>query len=271
MGLIVAIVVWVVSLAMAIPFIARTWWFPEAITRHAREVDGQIILTFVITGVIFLLAQGALGYAVWRYSQKSKSAEYVEGNERWEMLWTIGAAVLFIGLTFMGYSAWAEVRFIEEQADEPSAGRVIVEVTGQQFVWNMRYPGADGEFGPTKYELIDDAMGNPLGVDRSAQTGKDDIMVPRMTVPVDREVEVILRTKDVLHNFFVPELRIKLDTVPGLVGRLRFTPEKTGTYEIVCSELCGLGHYKMRSYMDVVPPAEYEQWLEEQAQFVQQY
>jgi cytochrome c oxidase subunit 2 len=90
-----------------------------------------------------------------------------------------------------------------------------------------------------------------------------------MTVPVNKEIEVILRTKDVLHNFFVPELRLKLDTVPDIEGRLRFKPDKIGTYEIACSELCGLGHYKMRSFMDVVEQADYDSWLQEQHSFLQ--
>ena len=144
----------------------------------------------------------------------------------------------------------------------------MVEVTGQQFVWNMRYAGEDNQFGPTQIELIDDAGGNPVGVDRSEPTGADDIMVPEMRVPVNREVEVVLKSKDVLHNFFVPELRIKLDTVPGLVGVLRFTPDSEGTFEIVCSELCGLGHYKMRSFLHVVSEDEYQAWIEEQASYL---
>jgi cytochrome c oxidase subunit 2 len=133
----------------------------------------------------------------------------------------------------------------------------------------MRYPGEDNKFGPLKLELIDDSLGNPLGVDRNHADGKDDIIVPRMAVPVNEEIEVILRSKDVLHNFFVPELRLKLDTVPGLVGKLHFKPEKVGTYEIVCSELCGLGHYKMRSYLDVMELADYEKWLAEQASYLE--
>jgi cytochrome c oxidase subunit 2 len=99
--------------------------------------------------------------------------------------------------------------------------------------------------------------------------GQDDLIVPRLALPVGREVEIVLKSKDVLHNFFVPELRIKLDAVPGLEGRLRFTPDKTGTYEIPCSELCGLGHYRMRAFMEVMEPAAFETWLTEQAQYVQ--
>lgn len=270
MAFLVALVVWVVALGLAIPFFTRWWWMPESITPHARAVDSQFNITLLGTGVIFILAQAALGYAVFRFGGKRKGpADYVRGNDRWELLWTTATTVLFVGLTLMGYSVWAEARFIEPH-DAPGSDRLVVEATGQQFVWNIRYSGRDGKFGPLDIKLINDAMGNPLGVDRQSPDGKDDIMVPRMAVPVNREVEVLLRTKDVLHNFFVPELRIKLDTVPGLIGKLRFKPEKVGTYEIACSELCGLGHYKMRSFLDVMEPADFEKWLEDQNAFLPQ-
>lgn len=270
MAFLLAVVIWLICLAISIPFFTRTWWFPEAITQHGRWVDDQFMLTLVVTGIIFILAQFALGFAVFRFGRRrSEPASYVRGNDRWEILWTVGATILFVGLTFMGYSAWAEARFADFRSAPLSPDRVVVEVTGQQFAWNMRYPGADGKFGPLDISLIDDAMGNALGVDRNHPDGKDDIIVPRMAVPVNREIEVILRTKDVLHDFFVPELRIKLDTVPGLIGSLHFKPEKVGTYEIPCSELCGLGHYKMRSFMDVMEPAKYDAWLQEQASYLQ--
>lgn len=270
MAVLVALVVWLVALGLAIPFFTQWWWLPPTITAHGRAVDSQFNLTLIGTGIIFLLAQGALGYAILRFGRRrSGPADYVHGNDRWEVLWTTATTIMFVGLTLMGYSVWAEARFIDDKAATPSADLLVVEVTGQQFVWNMRYPGKDGKFGPLDIKLIDDAMGNPLGLDRTNPDAKDDIMVPRMAVPVNREVEVLIRTKDVLHNFFVPELRIKLDTVPGIIGKLRFKPEKVGTYEIPCSELCGLGHYKMRSFMDVMEPADFEKWLQDQSSNLQ--
>jgi cytochrome c oxidase subunit 2 len=268
MAFLVALVVWLVALGLAIPFVTEWWWMPETITAHGRAVDSQFHLTLIGTGIIFIAAQAALGYAVLRFGRKRKEpADYVHGSDRWEVLWTAATTVVFVGLTLMGYSVWAEARFLPP-TDPPGGDVVVVEVTGQQFVWNTRYPGRDGKFGPLDIKLIDDAAGNPLGVDRNSPDGKDDIMVPRMAVPVNREIEVLLRTKDVIHDFFVPELRIKLDTVPGLVGKLRFKPEKVGTYEIACSELCGLGHYKMRSFLDVMEAADYQKWLEEQNQYL---
>lgn len=268
-GPLLAILVWGITVALTVPFITQTWWMPEAITSVGREIDSAFSVTLLFTGVIFLLAQAALGYAVWRYSRQSGGpASSTHGNNRMEVLWTLAAFLIFVGLAVFGFSVWAETRFIEARAEEPSPDRLMVEVTGQQFVWNMRYAGADREFGATDINLIDDAAGNPVGLIRTAPGGADDIMVPEMYVPVNREVEVLLKSKDVLHNFFVPELRIKLDTVPDLVGRLRFTAEKEGKYEIVCSELCGLGHYKMRSFLHVVSQEEYDAWLAEQASYL---
>lgn len=268
MGLLVGILIWFVSLGMAIPFFTQWWWMPDPITALGREIDQAFLWTLVGTGVIFILAQVALGYTVWKFGRSDGRALDLHGNNKLEITWTTAAAVIFVGLTLAGLSAWAEVRFIEQRAVDPTAGRTVVEVTGQQFVWNMRYAGEDNKFGPIDFLKADDAGGNPVGVDRSHPDGADDIMVPEMRVPVNKEVEVILKSKDVLHNFFVPELRIKLDTVPGLVGKLRFTPDTVGKYEIVCSELCGLGHYKMRSFLHVVSEEDYAAWLKEQAEFL---
>lgn len=269
MGLLLALLIWVMALALFLPTVFGPWGPPEAITELARRIDGQMFVTSVLTGAIFLVSQFLLGYAVWRFGRRrSESARYVESNDRWEALWTSGAAVIFLGLALMGFSAWAEVNFDQERKAAGSADAVVIEVVAQQFVWNFRYPGEDGRFGPVDVRVIDDAMGNPIGVDRDHPDGADDIVVPRIAVPVGRDVELILKAKDVLHNFFVPELRIKLDTVPGIEGRLRFRADKTGSYEIACSELCGLGHYRMRSFVDVMEPEDYERWLAEQAAYL---
>ncbi len=270
MAYFVAVAIWLFALALLLPAWLGWWGFPEAITPLARQIDSRMMLTSILSGAIFLLSQFALGYAVLRFGRKRKgAATYIEGSDRWEMLWTTGGAAIFIGLALASYSAWAEARFDAERHGAGDADRLIVEVVGQQFVWNVRYPGPDGDFGPTDPKLIDDSMGNALGVDRTHPMGKDDLIVPRLALPVGREVEIVLKSKDVLHDFFVPELRIKLDAVPGLESRLRFTPDKTGTYEIACSELCGLGHYRMRAFMEVMEPAAFETWLTEQAQYVQ--
>ncbi len=261
MALFFAVVIWAVSLALAVPFFTRTWWFPAAISEHARQVDSQFMFTLVITGVIFILAQLALGWAVFRFGQRrSGRATYSHGNNKMEVMWTSATAILFVGLTIMGESVWARVHFIG--APE---GAIPIEVTGQQFVWNIRYSGPDGKFGALDINQINDSAGNPLGIDSKDPAGKDDITAPTIAVPVNKPVELILRSKDVTHSFFVPELRLKQDTVPGMRIRIHFTAEKVGKYEAPCAELCGLGHYKMRTYLEVMEQADYEKWLQDHA------
>ena len=270
MRLLLALIIWLLAIASVLLFVVGPWQPPPAISELARRIDAQINLTFALAGFIFLAAQMALGYAVFRFGKaNARPTGGSAVSDRLEMLWPTGGVVLFVGLALRGYSALAEARFEVCQNEPASENRLVVEVVGQQFVWNMRYAGADGVFGPTDVKMVDDALGNPLGIDRDHPYGADDIVVPRMAVPVNSEGELSLKSKDVLHNFFVPELRIKLDTVPGLEQRLRFKPEVTGTYEIACSELCGLGHYRMRSFVEVLEPEVFEAWLVEQALYLE--
>ena len=264
-----AFAIWLAAASLLAPVVLGWWMPPEAITDLARLLDKQMALTTVITGVIFVVSQIALGYAIITFGRKrSGPADYFEKNNRWEFLWTSAAAALFLGLTLMGYSAWAEVRFDSARANR-DADALEIEVVAQQFVWNFRYTGADGRFGPSEPRLIDDSIGNPVGVDRDHPDGVDDFISARLVVPVNREITLLLKAKDVLHNFFVPELRIKMDTVPGLIGRLPFKADTLGQYEIACSELCGLGHYRMRAYLEVVEQDRYEAWVAEQASYLE--
>jgi cytochrome c oxidase subunit II len=132
-----------------------------------------------------------------------------------------------------------------------------------QFAWYFRYPGPDQKFGATKPEFIDPSAGgeSALGLDTSDPAAKDDVVTGTMYVPVNREVEVILKAHDVIHSFFVPAMRFKQDTVPGIAIRMHFTPIATGDYEIACAELCGMGHYKMHGMLKVVSQEEFDKWL----------
>lgn len=262
MSLLLAVVIWLVSLALAVPFFTRTWWFPPTISEHGRQVDAQFMFTLVIVGIVFILAQLALGWVVMRFGRpRAEAATYSHGNNTMEMLWTTATAILFIGLTIMGERVWARTHFMG--APE---GAIPIELTGQQFVWNVRYPGPDGKFGALDINQINDSAGNPLGIDSKDPAGKDDITAPTIAVPVNRVVELTLRSKDVTHSFFVPELRLKQDAVPGMRIRIHFTAEKVGKYEVACAELCGLGHYKMRTFLEVMEQADYDKWLQDHAQ-----
>lgn len=241
-------------------FVAKTWWFPEPINVFGREIDAQFMRTLYITGIVFILSQLALAWAIFRFRDRGQRAGNSHGNNTMEFLWTGATIILFVGLGVYGRTAWAQLHFTPA-----GPGALQVEATGKQFAWNFRYPGPDGIFGRTDPKLIDDSVGNPLGLDPTDPAGKDDVVVPIMAVPVNRQIEVLLRAQDVTHALFFRELRLKQDAVPGMTIRIHFTAEKTGRFEIACAELCGLGHQRMRSFLEVKPPAEFENWLREQA------
>ncbi|MBI4461525.1 MAG: cytochrome c oxidase subunit II [Acidobacteria bacterium] len=243
-------------------FVQRTWWFPEPISTFGEAIDKQFDRTLVICGIVFFLAQLGLGYVVLRYRDRGGRAHYSHGSTTLEILWTTATALMFVGLGVAAERSWAAMHFLGA-----APGAMQVEITGQQFQWNFRYPGPDGVFGRTDPALVNDSGGNFLGLDPTDPAAADDLVLPIMAVPVNREVEVILKAKDVTHSFFVRELRFKQDTVPGLTIRLHFRAEKTGTFEIACAELCGLGHHRMRSTMQVLSPEEFENWLKEQAAY----
>ncbi len=255
--MVLALTIWLITVVTAVAFIGRYWWFPESAATHGGAVDGQFVITLAVTGVIFVLAQVALGYIIYRYrARPGGKAEHSHGNNTMEVVWTSATAILFFIMVLPGQWTWADLYIREAPADA-----VRIEITGQQFAWNMRYPGPDGKFGRTKPELIDDSSGNPVGLDFDDPNAQDDLVLPTMAIPVDRPIELLLRSKDVTHAFFVRELRIKQDTVPGLVVPLRFTANRTGQFEIACAELCGLGHHRMRSFIDVLSNEAYADWL----------
>jgi cytochrome c oxidase subunit 2 len=153
----------------------------------------------------------------------------------------------------MGQSVWASLHF-----NKAPAGSFQVEVVAQQFQWNFHYAGRDGVFGRTDPALIDDSALNFIGLDETDPSAKDDATHSVIAIPVGRPVELILRSKDVIHNFWVPQLRFKQDLVPGMAIRVHFTANTVGKYELACAELCGQLHFKMKSYMLVLPEAEHQ-------------
>jgi cytochrome c oxidase subunit 2 len=137
-----------------------------------------------------------------------------------------------------------------------------VEVTGVQFVWYFRYPGADESFGRTRLSLAAPAEGNPLGIDPGDPHGADDIVSSQLVLPAGREVDLTLRAQDVIHGFSVPEMRLKQNAVPGATAHIHFTPQTPGNYAILCTQLCGLGHYRMQATLRVLPAAQFDAWLQ---------
>lgn len=239
--------------------IAKTWWFPPAITPVGHEIDQQFMITLIATGIVFVLAQVALAFMVYKYRDHGQKARFVRGNHALEIIWTTATLIIFVGLGVMAQHAWAQVHF-----GGPAPGAVQIEVTGQQFVWNFRYPGPDGTFGKLNPKLIDASVGNPLGLDPNDPSSKDDIVSPDLYLPVGKRIELLIRSQDVIHSFFVRELRIKQDAVPGLVIPIHFTTTTIGDYEITCNQLCGSNHYHMHAMMHVLSDADFQKWEQQQ-------
>jgi cytochrome c oxidase subunit 2 len=254
MGRLLGIVIWVITLASLWMFLSKRWWFPESISDHGPSVDSQFMITIVVCGIAFAAAQIGLGWVVWRYrdSADKQRATYSHGNNRLEVLWTVVTAIVFISLAVMGQRVWASLHL-----NSAPAGSYEIEVVAQQFAWNVRYPGKDMKFGKTDPQYIDDTN-NPVGLVDTDANSKDDLVTPTLVVPVNRPVELVLKSKDVTHSFWVPQLRFKQDLVPGMAIRVHFTANKVGKYELACAELCGMNHYKMKSYMLVLQQSDFD-------------
>ncbi len=261
MAFVVALIVWVITAVSVWMLLDANASMPATISVMARDINAQFFFTLVVTGVVFVLAQGLLGWFIFKYRQRDgRRAQYVHGNNLIEVGGAVIIGVVFVGLAVAAQRVWSELHL---EGSQPNS--VIVEVTGEQFAWTMRYAGADGAFGETSPALYD-AANNPIGIKPDDPAGQDDIVVlNELVVPVNRPVELRLGSKDVLHGFYMPQLWIKQDTVPGLRIPLRFTADQTGEYEIACAELCGLGHYRMKGVLRVMEEPEYRNWLVEQA------
>jgi cytochrome c oxidase subunit 2 len=251
-----ALLLTLLVLATVYVFAAHLFPPPPPITSIALLVDRQYDLTLYVAGVAFILAQLGLAYAVFRFRDRGQRAHFTHGNVAMEVVWTTITLVVFLGLAIAGRKAWAEDRYT---AAEP--GAIQIEVTTTQFVYTFRYPGADNKFGRLDPSLVSAPTGNPLGLDPNDPAGRDDIVVPTLTVPVDHPVELLLRSQDVVHNFFVRELRLQQDSVPGMMVPVHFTANRIGQYDIVCTQLCGLGQNTMHSFLNVVSESDYESFL----------
>ncbi len=259
-----ALAVALITLVTVGIFATHVWWFPEDISAHGPALDRQFTETFIGTGILFVLAQLGLAFFVWKYRDRgdARKARVLPGGAKW----TVVTAFLFVGIEVMvlgmvGQRVWASLYLA---GAEP--GALQIQVQGEQFAFYFRYPGPDGKFGPVHPEKVDEANENYYGLDREGDAdSKDDIVTARLAIPVHRPIELILRAKDVGHSFYVPELRVQQDLVPGMEIPIHFTATKTGRYEIVCTQLCGLGHYNMRAFLEVMPEEAFQKWLREQS------
>lgn len=245
-----------ITLACAGLFLIHPWWFPAQASAQAPALDRGLKTALWLLGGLFVAAQLVLVLFLGSSRGKASSRNWY-GNWRFEIGWTAAIAAIFFWLSVSGSGLWSRMTSMEEHS-----GAIHVEVTGAQFQWYFRYPGPDGIFGRVdaqKFAQPDE--GNPLGIDPGDPAGKDDIVSPALVVPVGRLVELDLRAQDVVHSVFIPAMRLKQDAVPGMDIRTHFTPTEIGNYELVCSQLCGLGHYRMKATVRVVSEEEFKDWL----------
>lgn len=250
------LILFLLTLAGCLLFAVKPVWFPPPITADAIAWDHQFTWTLWITGIVFIAAQLLLAWTIVRSRKKRRpptSNTPSTGHRGLEIGLFATTAVLFITLSLLGSRGWAK-------GPSQSPGKETIEVIAHQFAWNFRYTGPDGRFGRTSLEFISDAGGNPAGIDPKDPAGKDDIVTASLRIPAQRDVLLLLHTRDVIHDFFVRELRTKQDIVPGMEIPLEFHVDQPGTWEIACAELCGLGHSQMRSFLIAMPPDEYDRW-----------
>jgi cytochrome c oxidase subunit II len=256
-AVLLALVLTLLVAATIFAFAAHMFPAPAPITVAAVLVDQQYARTLYVAGAVFVLAQLGLAFAVVRFRDRGAPARFSRGSVPLEILWTSITLIVFLGLAVAGRRAWAMDRYTP-----PAPDAIQIEVTEAQFVFTFRYPGPDEKFGRLDPRLVDAPTGNPLGLDPADPHGKDDVVSATLTVPVNHPIELLLRSQDVVHNFDVRELRLQQDAVPGMMIPIHFTATKIGTYAIVCTQLCGLGHNKMNAELHVVSEKEYRQALD---------
>jgi cytochrome c oxidase subunit 2 len=212
------------------------WWLPPIVSSYGANVDFLFNLILWMVAFFFVLTEGILVYCVFVYGKKRHDkATFTHGNHKLEMVWTIIPAGLLLVIAFWQMNTWAEIKF---QGNLPQQAP-IAEVYASQFDWRFRYPGEDGKFG-----TMDD-IENPF----------------EFVVPANEKVLFLLRSRDVIHSFFVPLFRLKQDAVPGMSIPVWFEATKEGNYDLVCAELCGWGHYKMAGRIKVVSRPAYDEWM----------
>lgn len=238
-------------------------WHLTPLASNWGAIDMTILISFWVTGIVFVVVVGFMAWSIIRYRyDSSRRSGYEPENKKLEFWLTAVSTVGIAALLAPGLVVWADYVGVPDETQK-------VEVVGSQWHWMFRYPGEDGEFGRVDTQFMDGD--NPLGLDPDDPDGQDNIIVDRPVVylPVDENIEVRLRSRDVIHNFKVPNFRAKMDALPGQMSYFWFTPTETGDFQAVCAQHCGLAHFAMRARVKVVERDEFEEWLDEQPTFAE--
>jgi len=238
------------------------FWLPEVASAHGGQIDHVILLTHYLMAILFVGWSAYFIYTLIRFRQsKNPKADFRGVTGSFSTYVEVGVVIAEIVL-LVGFSIPLWAKLVVELPDPKNATEI--RVVGEQFVWNIHYPGLDGKFGKTKPDLVD-AASNPLGLDSSDPNSKDDLTtVNQMHVPLGKPVLVYITSKDVIHSFSLTEMRVKHDAIPGMSLPVTFTPIKIGNWEIACAQLCGLGHYRMRGYLTVETQETFNAWMKSQ-------
>ena len=235
--------------------------FPVQASTHAAEVDQMTVLVHWLMLVLFVGWGLFFIFVLFRFSKRANPvASYTGAKGKISKGLEVAVAVIEVFLlVFYAIPAWAK----RVKAFPAESEAVVVRVVAEQFAWNIHYPGPDGKFGRTSISLI--GADNPLGLDRRDPDAKDDITtINQLNLPIDRPVLVHLSSKDVIHSFGLYEMRVKQDAIPGMSIPVWFIPNRAGEYEIACSQLCGLGHFRMRGFITIQSAADYKKWYDDQ-------
>jgi cytochrome c oxidase subunit 2 len=226
-------------------------WMPPAGSLHAPAIDTLMCVSLLALTATAVLAQIILLAGL--FLPREKRSRF---SPAWRWIACTVFAACMVWMTIIAENLWSTIRLTKAA---PNA--IQVEVTGVQFEWYFRYPGVDRVYGATKPELVDAAGGDPLGLDPADPHSHDDIVSSILELPVDRQAEIRLRAQDVVHGFFIPGMRVMQNATPGMPSQIHITPTRLGDYAIVCSQLCGLGHYRMHAILRVVSQQEFAAWM----------
>ena len=259
----VAIVIALLVLGSILFHIFSPWWMTP-IASNWGSIDSALMITLYICAIAFVGLNLFMALALLKFRARAgHKAHYEPENVRLEKHLTLWTGIGIAGLLAPGLLAWNKYVTIPDKA-------TVIEATGQQWQWGFRLPGPDGVLGTAAVAHM--SPENPFGMNPRDPYGRDDILIEtnELHMPLGKPVKMVLRSKDVLHDFFVPEFRARMNLVPGIVTYFWMTPTRTGTFEILCAQLCGVGHYQMRGTVVVEKQAAFDAWLAEQTTFGQQ-
>ena len=262
MALALATILVLIVFGSALFHVLSPWWLTP-IASNWGYIDGTVVLTFWITGVCYIAIILFMAYCVFRFRHgPGRRAEYQPENTRLE--WTLAIATTAAVVALLGPGLFVWYQFVSVPGEA-----VAVEVVGQQWQWSFRLPGKDGRLGLSAPGYI--SADNPLGLKPNDPDGQDDVVIEggELHLSVGKPVKVLLRSIDVIHDFYVPEFRAKMDLMPGLESYFWFTPNRTGKFEILCAAFCGVGHPQMRGTIVVETEGDYQEWLKKQHTFAE--